>query len=109
VPTKHVSFDDSATIAFGSITGSYADLLVLSDDADVVFIFNTTDAAILLSMPAGIISSSAAVQYKNVRMPASSSLALDCRTNNKRLCKGTIQVKYDTAPSSGEVTITVVR
>lgn len=104
---KHLSFDDSATIAFGSLTGTYADLLAMSDDADFIFIFNTCDAAVLLSIPSGLVSST--VVYKNLRMPANSSMAVDARTNGKRIAKGTIQVKYATAPTSGEVTVTVAR
>lgn len=100
---KHLTFDDSATIAFGALTATYANLLAMSDDADFIFIFNTCDAAILLSIPSG------AASYKNLRMPASSSMAVDARTNSKRIAKGTIQVKYDTAPTSGEVTVTVCR
>lgn len=76
----------------------------MSDDADVLFVFNTSDAPILLSIPSGSGAS------KNIRFPAGSSIALDCRTNSKRLAKGTIQIKYASgAPTSGEVTVTVVR
>lgn len=76
----------------------------MSDDADVLFVFNTTDVPILLSIPSGSGAS------KNIRFPASSSIALDCRINSKRLAKGTIQIKYASgAPTSGEVTVTVVR
>lgn len=101
---KHLTLDDSATVAFGSITASYVDLLALSDDVDVMFIFNTTDAPVLLNFPSG------AGVRKNLRMPASSSLAMDCRNNSKRIAKGTIQVKYASgAPTSGEVTITATR
>tara|TARA_R110000868_G_scaffold369704_1_gene633137 strand:+ start:3110 stop:3421 length:312 start_codon:yes stop_codon:yes gene_type:complete len=100
---KHLTFDDSATIAFGSITGTYANLLALSDDSDVIFVFNTCDTAIYLSIPSGYAAS------KNIRFPAKTSIAIDCRGNSKRLAKGTIQVKYDTAPTLGEVTITACR
>lgn len=43
---KHLTFDNSATVAAASITASYETLLEMSDDADFVFIYNTTDAAI---------------------------------------------------------------
>jgi hypothetical protein len=100
---KHVTFDDSASIAGSSITNTYTDLLSMSDDADVLFVFNTTDAAIFLSIPSGSAAS------KDIRFPAGSSIALDCRTNSKRLAKGIIKVKYVSAASSGEVTVTVCR
>jgi hypothetical protein len=101
---KHLQFDNSATIAFGSITASYATLLSLSDDADMLFVFNTTNAAILLSIPSGAGAS------KDIRFPASSSMAIDCRTNSKRIAKGIIQIKYASgAPTSGEVTVTACR
>lgn len=108
---KHLSFDDSATVAFGSITASYVNLLALSDDTDILFVFNTTDAPILLSIPSGLTSlRPPTIVYKNIRFPSSSSIAIDCRTNDKRIAKGTIQVKYASgAPTSGEVTITAVR
>jgi hypothetical protein len=75
----------------------------MSDDADFIFVYNTTDAAILLSIPNGAGSS------KNIRYPASSSMAIDCRTNSKRIAKGLIQVRYVSAPTTGEVTVTVAR
>lgn len=107
---KHLSFDDSATVAFGSLTGSFADLLALSDDADVLFVFNTCNTAVILNIPSGLTNlKPPTVVYKSIRMPANSSMAIDCRMNSKRIAKGTIQVKYDTAPSSGEVTVTAVR
>jgi len=101
---KHLTFDDSATIAFGSITAAYADLLALSDDCDLLFVYNTTNAPILLRIPSGANAS------KDIRFPASTSMAIDCRTNSKRLAKGIIQVKYAVgAPASGEVTVTAAR
>jgi hypothetical protein len=110
VAIKHLTFDDSATITFGALTNTYADLLALTDDIDMLFVFNTCNTAILLSVPSGITNlKPPTAVYKNIRMPASSSMAIDCRTNSKRIAKGTIQVKYDTAPASGEVTVTVCR
>lgn len=101
---KHLQFDDSATVAYGSVTGSYVNLLALSDDADFLWVINGTDAAILLSVPSG------AGVSKNLRFPAYSTLTIDCRTNSKRIAKGTIQVKYASgAPTTGEVTVTVAR
>jgi hypothetical protein len=101
---KHATFDDSATVAAASITASFVDLLSLSDDIDVLFAYNTTDAAITLSIPNGRSGT------KSIRLPAQSTISIDCRSNSKRIAKGTIQVKYSaSAPTSGEVTITVVR
>jgi hypothetical protein len=101
---KHQTFDDSATVLFGSVTAGFVDLLALSDDVDMLFIFNTTDAAVTLNMPSG------AGVRKALRFPAGSSMAIDCRTNSKRIAKGTIQIKYSVgAPTSGEVTIIAAR
>ncbi|OQB10451.1 MAG: hypothetical protein BWY21_00372 [Parcubacteria group bacterium ADurb.Bin216] len=100
---KHLQFDNSATIAFGSITNTYQNLLALSDDTDILFIANTTNAPMLFSIPSGYNS------YKDIRMPASTSMSIDCRSNSKRIAKGTIQIKYVSAPTSGEVTITAAR
>lgn len=101
---KHLTFDNSATIDFASITAAYTTLLALSDDCDLLFVYNTTNAAILLSIPSGANTS------KDIRFPASTSMAIDCRTNSKRLAKGNIQVKYAAgAPTSGEVTVTAAR
>ena len=100
---KHLTLDNSASVAFGSITNSYVDLLSLSDDADVLFVWNTTDASIVLNLPSG------SGARKDFRVPAGGSCAIDCRTNSKRIAKGTIQVKYATAPTLGEVVVTAVR
>ena len=101
---KHATFDDSATVAFGALTAAFVDLLVMSDDADLLFVYNTTNAAININVPSG------SGTRKSIRLPASSTIAIDCRTNSKRIAKGTIQAKYSSgAPTSGEVTVTVVR
>lgn len=107
---RHQRFDDSATILFGALTSNYQNLLALSDDVEIIFIFNTMNVPILLSMPSGYAGTPPSVVYKNIRLPATSSMAIDCRTNSKRIATGTIQVKFaNTAPNSGEVTITVAR
>jgi YbbR domain-containing protein len=104
VSIKHATFDDSATVLFGSLTASFVDLLALSDDIDLLAIYNTTDDAITLNVPSGT------SVRKSIRMPATSTLTIDCRSNSKRIAKGTIQVKYSSgAPTTGEVTIVVMR
>ena len=100
---KHLTFDDSAFVLYSALTGSYQNLLTLSDDCDILFVMNTCDTAVYLNIPSG-----AAVR-KQIRFPAGSSIALDCRTNSKRIAKGVIQVKYDSAPTTGEVTVTAAR
>ena len=101
---KHLQLDDSASVAFGSITNTYADLLSLSDDADVLFLWNTTDVTLLFNIPSGYST------RKSFRLPAGGSCAIDCRTNSKRIAKGVIQVKYASgAPTFGEATITALR
>ncbi len=99
---KHLTFDDSGSVAAASITASFLPLLSLTDDVDILFVYNTTDAAIELSVPS-------ALTAKSLRFPAGASMAIDCRTNSKRIAKGIIQVRYITAPTVGEVTVTVAR
>lgn len=109
---KHVGFDNSATVAGTALTTSYVDLLALSDDADVLFVFNTSNVAIELSIPGGYNRVTKVMSYNNIRFPAFSSVAIDCRTNSKRIAKGTIQVRRvagSSAATTGEVTITAVR
>lgn len=106
---KHINFDDYGYKAFGSVTASYTTLLSLSDDADVLFIFNTLNQPILLQLPSKLERASS-VGTKEVRLPASVSFSIDCRTNSKRVAKGDIKIKYaSAAPTSGEITITAVR
>jgi hypothetical protein len=100
---KHLEFQDSGTIAYGSITNAYQTVLTLPQDADVVFFYNTTDAPMLFSVPGG------SKVTNIVRLPAGTTMTIDCRTNSKRLAAGDIQVKYASAPTSGEVTVTVLR
>lgn len=100
---KHLTFDNSGSVEAASITASFVSLLSLTDDVDILFVFNTCDAAVELSIPSG------AGAVRSLRFPAGSSMAIDCRTNSKRIAKGTIQVKYVTAPTVGEVTVTVAR
>lgn len=100
---KHLTFDNSGTIEFGALTADYQTIVAMSDDADFLFVYNTTDVAVMLSIPNG------ANATRDIRYPAKSSMAIDCRTNSKRIAKGSIQVKYVTIPTLGEVTVTVAR
>lgn len=108
---KHISFDDSATVAFGSITNAYVNLLALSDDTDILFIFNTTDVDVVLNIPNALSKlKPPTVLTSNIRIPTSSTMTIDCRSNSKRIAKGTIQIKYASgAPTSGEVVVTAAR
>ena len=105
---KHLQFDNSGTLEFGALTGSYQNLLALTDDVDVMFIYNATNAAMMFRVPSGVVAN--VLQYKEIRLPATSTISIDCRTNSKRIAKGTVQVKYASgAPTSGEVVVTVAR
>lgn len=101
---KHQTFDDSVSVAFGSITSAYVDLYSPIDDLDLVFISNSTNAIIYINIPSGY------NDRKSVRLPPGCSISIDCRSNSKRIAKGVFQVKYEgAAPTSGEVTITGAR
>lgn len=100
---KHLEFDDYGYLAGTSITDSYQDLLSLSDDADVILVFNTCDQAVILKVPSKL-------STKEVRLPARASFSIDGRVNSKRLAKGVIQVKHaGVAVTSGEICASVVR
>lgn len=106
---KHVAFDDYGFKAFGSVTSSYTTLLTLTDDADVLMVFNTLDQPVLLEVPSKSEKSTASTT-KEIRLPANASFSIDCRTNQKRIPKGTIRIKYASgAPTSGEINITALR
>lgn len=85
----------------------------MSDDADVLFLANSMDVSAYFSVPSALLktgSLSAALVYKDIELLAGETITLDCRANQKRLAKGTIQVKYTgTAPTTGKVKAMVVR
>lgn len=101
---KHITFDDSASMSYTVLSGAYQTLITMTDDADVLFIWNSTDAAIALSVPNG------AGSTKDLKMPKQSTMTIDCRSNSKRLAKGVIRVRATGAlASTGEVIATVAR
>lgn len=100
---KHLEFDLYGYIAGASLTADYQDVLALSDDADVLLVFNTCDQAILLEVPSKL-------STQEVRLPARASFTIDCRTNSKRIARGTIRAKHaGGVPTTGELSITAVR
>ena len=101
---KHITFDAYGYIAGTSITNLYQTVVTMTDDADFLFVFNTTDKALIMRVPSGTAST------REVRLPAGANFSLDCRTNSKRLAKGLIEIKYASdVPTSGEFCITVAR
>lgn len=106
---KHFELDDTGTIAGTSLTTSFANLISMTDDATVLFFFNSTDVSVILSIPSYIMKTKS-YTTKQWRIPAGGSFALDGRTNSGSIAKGTIQVKSVTgAGTSGEVTINICR
>ena len=103
VAIKHVEFDDYGYLDGTSVASTYATILTLTDDVDVLFIFNTCDQSLILSIPSKL-------STKEMRLPAKCSFVLDCRANSKRIAKGLVRVKYASAvPTSGEISVTAVR
>lgn len=106
---KHVSFDDYGLLDFSGIKAAFQDLLTMSDDADVLFIFNTLDTDVVLQVPSkserlGVIGS------KEIYLPANQGFVLDCRSNAKRIPRGVLRVKYSSVgPTVGVISATVVR
>lgn len=106
---KHVAFDNYGGLAFGSVTASYTTLLSLTDDADVLLVFNTLNAAVILQVPSKS-EKATSVSTREIYLPTGCSFSIDCRTNSKRVAKGDIKIKYASgAPTSGEISITAVR
>lgn len=97
---KHVQFQAAGSKSFSDITSSFATLLSMTDDADVVYVFNTLDAEVALSFNAGATS--------HFVLPAGMGFTFDARTNSKRIAKTDVSVKYtDSAPTSGKIVVTM--
>jgi hypothetical protein len=100
---KHLTFDPSGTVLFGDMTGAYQTALGLTDDLDILFVFNTTDQPLWLRLPSGRAT-------QELRVPNNSSFVIDCRTNSKRIAKGLIEVKHTgVVPTLGEFTVYAAR
>lgn len=100
---KHITFDDSASLSYFSITGSYQTLLTLSDDADILWLANSTDALILFQVPSSTTT-------KIIQLLPGASKCIDARSNSKRVAKGLIKVCYSlAAPTAGYVEATAAR
>lgn len=101
---KHITFDDSASMAYYQITSSYQTLLTLTDDADIIWLYNTTTAEMAFKVPSG------ANTTKVLLILPGCSMCIDARGNSKRVAKGTIQVKiWNGNASIGSVSVTVAR
>ena len=48
---KHTTFETVGYLAFGSITNAYQTILALTDDAQEVLFFNSTEVVILVQLP----------------------------------------------------------
>ena len=89
------------SIAFGSISGSYANIgTVTANPWKIFYITNTTDQAMIVSINGGVTD--------HFVIPAGQSLSMDASANgiqqNEYLPKGTqFAVKQVSAPSSGSV------
>jgi hypothetical protein len=106
---KHVDFDDYGFLTGTSVTGSYQTLLTLTDDVDVLFVFNTCDKSLLLQVPSKALKATSTTT-KEIRLPVNASFVIDCRTNDKRIAKGIIKVKHaGVVPTTGEISITACR
>lgn len=100
---KHIEFNNYGYLAGTSITSSYQTLVTMTDDADMMFVFNSCDTSLVLEVPSKFTTA-------EIRLPAKNSFVLDGRTNSKRIAKGLIRVKYaSSVPTSGEISITIGR
>jgi hypothetical protein len=93
--------DTLRSLAFGSISGTYANVgTITTHPFRVIFITNTTDADVIFSLNGGITD--------NFVIPTKQSLSLDgasnCFSNNGYIPQGTqFAVKQVSAPSLGSV------
>ncbi len=89
-----IKFEAIREIAFGSITGSYANFgSVFTRDVFQLVFINNTDADLYFSVD-GVTN--------NIKMPAFSSRIYDFKTNDEYLRHGTQwEIKYASAPTKG--------
>ena len=104
---KHTQFETVGSLAFGSITNAYQTVLALTDDAQEVLFFNSTEVVIIVQLPQIINNALSSVEA--LRMPPSSGFVYDGRTNNKTIPKGNIKIKFDAAPTTGEFSVSAIR
>lgn len=101
---KHAVIQNSGTITASAITASFADVLAMDDDCDVLVILNSLDTSTVVTLPNETGSPG------EITLPGGSGMTLDFRTNGQRLAKGTIQAKsLSTLPSFGLLSITAIR
>lgn len=106
---KHADFDDYGQLAASSLTGSYQTLLTLTDDADILILFNTSNHDLILRVPSKAARSTSATT-KEIYVCAAQPFVLDLRPGSKRLAKGLIEVKHaGVAPTSGSISATALR
>lgn len=94
--TKHITWE-TGRISGTSITGSYQDLLAGTQDAVLLFIFNTTDTPIYISLDGGV---------TDTFELEGEGLTIDLRANEYLIGKPTVSVKHlGVVPTAGSFRI----
>ena len=99
---KHARFEDGGSVAFDGIAAnpSWTTVLTLSKDSSILFILNTLNKDIQISLPnedgtSGIVT-----------FPAGSSNSFDLTTNGLIVAAGAIKIRpLSVAPTSGRFSV----
>lgn len=96
--TKHLVWE-TGRIAGTAVTGTYQSLVEATQDAVLLFIFNTTDNPIYVSLDGGVTDTFELVQE---------SVTIDLRANDYLLPKPSVSVKHlGVAPTTGSVRVNI--
>lgn len=102
VQTTAASFPALGEIAGTALTGTYANVFTAAADISALFIFNSCNETIRISMDAGVTN--------HFELTAQQSMTIDAGANSRHIASGTdIRAKHDgAAPTSGTLRISAM-
>lgn len=101
---KHAEFQTSGVMLAASVTVNFQTLLSMLDDADILVVANSLDQPVVITIP----NETGAPGQMTV--PGFCSFSIDLMTNNKRVAKGTVQIKaLSSLPTSGLISVTAIK
>ena len=100
--TVAASFPAKGEIDSTTLTGSYQNVFTAASDLSALFIFNSSNQTIVLSLDAGVTD--------NFELTSQQSMTIDAGSNGRHIASGTdIRAKHDgVAPTSGTIRISAM-
>lgn len=95
---KHAKFLPGGSLTYSEVLSDYTTVLTLTQDCGLVFILNSLNADVWVSLP----NEDGSGEFV---LPARTSQSFDVISNAMQIAAGAIRVKYVSAPTSGRISV----